>query len=142
MTDTPAVPQETTAYKLFTEGKVRFGDLDALGHANNNAVGNFFDDARIEMALKMGVDQVNGDLLIVVAKITLEFLRELHMFEKVKVGQRISRIGRSSFGIHSAVFRDKLAVATGDAVCVIIDAKTRKPTAIPDAMRKILEQYA
>lgn len=143
MTSLPAPVSRTSGdYHMWMEGRVRFGDLDPLGHANNNSIGNFFDDARVKLLMEMGINQIRGDVQCVMAKITLEFLAELHIFDDVRIAQRVPHIGRTSFVIHSAVFRGDQCMATGDAVCVLIDTATRKPTPVTDEMRTRLVPYA
>jgi acyl-CoA thioester hydrolase len=136
------ISRKPADYRLWTPGRVRFGDLDPLGHANNNAVGLFFDDARIDMLAIIGVSQLTRETLCVLAKMSFEFLAELHMFDDVRIGQRVPRIGNTSFTIHSAIFRGEQCMATGDGVCVLIDAITRKPKPLTEEQRKILGQYA
>lgn len=138
--------QKREDYQYWSAEKVRFSDLDAVGHANNNAVGAFFEAARVELLRDMGIKQVNGDIVCVLATMTVDYLKETHLFEQVHIGQKVARIGNSSFTLHSATFvdRDGQSICTGlcSAVCVLVDGKTHRPVSIPDFAREYLTRHA
>jgi acyl-CoA thioester hydrolase len=135
-------PRDRSAYKHWTDEFVRFNDLDPLGHANNNAIGTYFDSARVGIFSEIGVNQLGGDVQLVVAKITFEFLAELKMHTKVQIGQMVARMGNTSIVLKGGVFAGDKCVATGDAVCVLVDGKTHRPIPLTDEMRQILQRYA
>lgn len=139
-------PRDTTAYSHWCEDRVRYADLDAVGHANNNAIGVYFESARVELLRNIGVMQVGGAVICVVARLAVDYIHEMQMFEQVRIGQRIARIGNSSVTLQSAIFvkRDGVEVCTAvaEAVCVLVDGVTHRPTPIPPDVRKVLENYA
>lgn len=145
-TDLPPPPRTSASYKHWTDDHVRYADLDAVGHANNNAIGVFFEAARVALLRDMGVAQVGGDPLCVLATLNLEFVAELQIFEKVRIGQKVARIGTTSCTLHSGLFvtRDgaEICAATCQAVCVLVDGKQHRPTPIPADARTLLERYA
>src|SRR5580704_1337586 len=66
-------------YKFWTEDHVRFSDLDPLGHVNNNAIGQYFENARAALFLKVMPDWPRQDNLFILAHIAIDFRRELHL---------------------------------------------------------------
>jgi len=149
MASPPSLPppaRDVAAYGHWSEDHIRYSDLDAVGHANNNSIGVLFEHARVVMLNEMGIAQDGGDPLCVLATLNLEFVIELKLFDKVRIGQKVARIGNSSFTLHSALFveRDGNSVcgATCQAVIVVVDGKTHRPTPIPAAARSVLEKHA
>lgn len=138
-------PRDMAAYVRWSEDHIRYADLDAVGHANNNAIGVLFEHARVVMLRDIGIEQAGGDPLCVLATLNLEFVAELHIFDKVRIGQKVARLGNTSFTLQSALFvmRDQKEVcaATCQAVIVIVDGKQHRPIPIPDHVRRTLEKY-
>lgn len=145
---TPLPPplRSSDAYDHWSSDHIRYADLDAVGHANNNAIGVLFEHARVEMLRDMGIAQAGGDPLCVLATLNLQFVAELQLFDKVRIGQKVARIGNSSFTLNSALFvkreADEICAATCQAVIVVVDGKTHRPTPIPAHARTILEKHS
>ncbi len=142
----PAPDRSSAAYGHWSHDHIRYADLDAVGHANNNAIGVLFEHARVEMLKDMGIEQAGGDPLCVLATLNLEFIAELQLFDKVRIGQKVARIGNTSFTLQSALFvtRDtsEICAATCQAVIVVVDGKLHRPTPIPDHARSTLEKHS
>jgi acyl-CoA thioester hydrolase len=139
--------RDSSAYSHWYEDKVRFADLDAFGHANNNAIGGLFEAARIVLLRDMGITGfADTPFHCAIARLVMEYPQETHLFEAVRVGQRVARIGNSSFLLHSALFvvreGKEVCTSTCEAVCVITDSKTHRPAPIPPAAREILSRHA
>jgi len=141
----PPVPRSRSAYRYWTREKVRFSEVDAVGHANNNAIGVYFETSRVEMLREMGILQTSREVQCVLAKMSLEFIRELAMFDQIEIADAVARIGTSSFTLHSAIFvprgEEMICAATCEAVCVLVDAQTHRPTPIAPDARAVLEKY-
>ncbi len=141
-----APPRDPAAYPHWCDDRVRYADLDAVGHANNNAIGVYFEAARVELLRDIGIAQVGGPIICVVARLAIDYLKEMQLFEAVRIGQRIARIGTTSVVLHSAIFvsRDgaEVCTATAEAVCVLVDGASHRPTPIPPATREELQRYA
>jgi acyl-CoA thioester hydrolase len=142
----PPIPRERAAFTFSSTDKVRFGDVDVVGHANSLAIGGFFETSRVDLLREMGVLQTDGALKCSLAKLTFEYLGEIQMFEVVTSADRVAHIGTTSFILQSGLFvtreGQELCVATCEAVCVLIDPATRRPTPILPAARAVLERHA
>jgi acyl-CoA thioester hydrolase len=130
------------AYRFWTGEHVRFADLDPLGHANNNAIGAFFEAARVDLFARAGNPVSGGPLGVVLARITIDFRAELHYGDPVRIGTRVARFGRTSIGVQAGLFRGDLCAATSEGVCVLIDMGTRRPVPVPEALRARLAGIA
>ncbi|MBI3419652.1 MAG: acyl-CoA thioesterase [Proteobacteria bacterium] len=128
-------------YQHWIDENVRFHDIDAYNHVNNNVIGIYFETARMAWLEQF---QPKGWLTaahFVLAKVTLEFLRELNYPNKIRVGSRVLRIGNSSMLLAGGVFCKGQCMALTESVSVWIGNKTRKPERIPDAIRKAYEGH-
>ncbi|WP_167479032.1 acyl-CoA thioesterase [Nocardia arthritidis] len=118
----------------------RWSDNDHYGHVNNVTYYSYFDTAVNGWLMQAtGRDIRELPALGVVAQTSCQFLGSLSFPDQLRVGLRISRLGRSSITYDLAIFRDtngslELA-ATGTFVHVYVDAETRKPVEIPEIIR-------
>jgi acyl-CoA thioester hydrolase len=133
-------------YKHKIELNVRFMDLDAMHHVNNARYLNFLEESRI--AYSQEILQLFNDVKTfnaVVARIEIDYLRPIQFGEKVFVYTRVSKIGTKSFHFESVIAIDKngknVAVAVATQALVNIDIKSGKSEAIPEDIRKKIEQF-
>ena len=125
-------------YRFWCEEKLRNADTDMNGHVNNAVISTLFEAGRIDTLAGEPIAHIRRVTSIVVAKLLINFHKELFFPGKVRVGSRVSRIGRSSIEFDSAIFAANGVVATAQATCVLIDRGTRKPMAVPDELRAYL----
>jgi acyl-CoA thioester hydrolase len=119
----------------------RFGDIDGLGHVNNNIVPMWFETARNPFFrfFNPELDLKKWDLILV--RFEVDFLNQMYYGEDVEVRSWISRIGRSSFEIYQEAWQaDKLG-AKGTAVLVHFDFTLQKSRLLPEPIRKELENH-
>ena len=128
-------------YKHWSEDYVRFSDLDALGHVNNNAIGEYFENARALLFMQVLPKWPYREQLFVLARIAIDYRHELHMPANLRVGTRVLGFGRTSMRMASALFNDKTGIAYAETVSVLIEHKSRQPVEIPAELRKILSAY-
>jgi acyl-CoA thioester hydrolase len=123
----------------------RWSDNDMFGHLNNAVYYELFDTAiNGWLDTTSGTDAMTLPAVGVVAESRCTFLRELAFPEALTVGLRVTRVGRSSVTYQLGVFGESgesgadTAAAIGYWVHVYIDAESRMPVPIPDAIRAIL----
>ncbi|MGQ9368134.1 acyl-CoA thioesterase [Azospirillum sp. ST 5-10] len=131
---------DPAGYAFWTEERVRFADLDAVGHVNNNAIGVYFEQGRVELLGEGFAADVPWT--VVVARTVTEFKAELLYPATVRVGLRVLRFGTTSLTLGCAIFHGDRLVATQEAVSVIVDRKTHRPLPLPDDLRARLAPYA
>jgi acyl-CoA thioester hydrolase len=134
-------PTQKSAYPFFISEHVRFNDLDALGHVNNNSFGIYFESARVGFMMAAGLRHDPTDPAVVVRHLAIDYLRELHFPADLQVGIGIARIGTTSATLGCGLFKGDICVATSEAVMVRIDAKTRRPQALSEEERELLKPY-
>ena len=87
------------------EINTRWRDLDAFGHVNNATFATYVEDARISMFERWNLSQTSGNRSVIAASLKLDFKRQLSHPSGIIVGQRISRIGTTSFDIQAAIYK-------------------------------------
>jgi acyl-CoA thioester hydrolase len=130
-----------SAYKHWVDDAVRFGDLDPVGHVNNNSVGQYFENARAHFYMKVTPNWPYRDTLFVLARTAIDFRRELHMPAALRVATGVMKIGRTSLTLANALFHNETGIAYGESISVLIDQRARKPVEIPEDLRAILYGY-
>lgn len=122
--------------------QIRFSDIDGYLHVNNGVYFSYFEHARAVF-----LDQVCAwDVLAVgavVGRIEIDYLRSIHLEDKVEAFVRCSRIGNSSFDLEQIlVGKDKQGAEVIFAKCrcvmISVDMKSMKPVAVPQEYREKL----
>lgn len=128
-------------FRFWQDDRVRYADLDPVGHANNNAIGAYFENARVGLVSHLGLQEAAGALAVVLRRTDFDFLAEVHYPSPLRTGMGIIAIGNSSITVGGGLFVEGRAVATHTAVQVLIDPATRRPVRVPAAMRARLAPY-
>jgi len=120
---------------------IRYGDLDPQGHVNNAVFATYLESGRVAMFrnedLGIGVDNAT----FVLVRQEIDFLRELRWPGEVVIGTALAGLGRTSFTVAQAIFRDDACAAAGRATMVMLDTTTRRPRPLAPAEVARLEQW-
>jgi len=133
---------EPTFYRHWIEDRVRFADLDPLGHCNNAAIGGFFESSRVALFTQAGQPVSGGAFSIPIVRIEIDFRHEILYGARVRVGARVLRLGRTSLTLAGAVFDDNRCAAVTQVVAVLFDLKQRRAVEIPGDLRQALWAFA
>lgn len=124
----------------FTEPeKIRFSDTDMIGHVNNVAFAALLESGRTAFGQKNLFPHMPEGLLVVMARVEIDYRRELHWPSIVDVGTRLIAIGRSSYVMGQGIFLNDTCVTTGRTTLVMINRDTRRSAPLPDAYRDVLQ---
>jgi acyl-CoA thioester hydrolase len=120
---------------------IRYGDLDPQNHVNNAVFSTFFETGRVNLFR----DPVKGLLVaganFVLARSEIDFLRELKWPGSIEIGTGIAAIGRSSYTVAQAIFREGQCAAMGRATIVLIDNESRRPRPLSEEAIARLKQF-
>ena len=135
----PAAPR-LADFPIRVAEVIRFRDLDRQGHVNNAVFATYLEGGRVGLIYdpEQGL-QVAG-ATTVLARIEIDFLKELHWPGTVEVGTAVAEIGQSSYVFAQAVFHDGVCAATGRSTMVLIDAATRRSRPLPPDLIERLER--
>src|ERR1700690_1345943 len=81
--------------------KLRFCDTDALGHVNNAVYAEMFEAGRVEMLVPLGL--LTGPHAVVIARLEIDFLREMNWPGTVRIETAIGRIGTKSMHVRQSL---------------------------------------
>ena len=131
-------------YPINVRFPMHWGEMDALGHANNTRYFAWFETARIALFEEVGIiaDQPSsvGPIL---ATTTCDFLRPISYPADLVASARVSKVGRTSFVMEYAIRRaedpDKVC-AKGSGVVVLIDYATGEKRPVPDDLRDTIDR--
>ncbi|MBD3656170.1 acyl-CoA thioesterase [Marinobacter sp.] len=118
---------------------LRWGDMDAYGHANNTVYFRFFEEARIVWlsSLELGAkDEPTGPVII---KTSATFMKELAHPATVEVKTYADKAGNTSLDTyHTLTDVDTGELyAEGYAKIVWFDRGSRTSTRLPDKLRAL-----
>lgn len=134
--------ESRNGYRHFTALATRWSDNDAYGHLNNVVYYSLFDTAVNQALVEAGqLDIAAGPVIGLVVETGCRYFEALAFPGAVDAGLRVARIGRSSVRYEIAIFAAgmELAAAQGHFIHVYVDRRSRRPVAIPSALRVFLE---
>lgn len=117
-------------------------DNDAYGHVNNVVYYSWFDTAVNQFLISNRVLDIERSPVIgLVIETQCNYFASVAFPERVEAGIRVTKLGNSSVRYEVGIFREdqEFAAAQGHFVHVYVDRETRRPSAIPEAMRKLLQ---
>lgn len=110
-------------YPVMVELEVRYRDLDPLGHVNNAVYLSYIELARVRYFERLGIagGAMGDGPAPLVARAEIDYLRPVLLGQRVRVGARIERLGRTSFTMAYLVAADGEPVARAKTVHVMVD---------------------
>ena len=129
------------SFRNWTSHTIRYNDQDPLGHVNNAVYSTFLEAGRTALITPM-VDAVNApNLDFVIARMTIEFVKELNYPGSADIGSRVIRLGTKSMTFCHGIFKGGTdeCVATAEAILVFFDLETRGSMEPPAELRRMIE---
>jgi len=131
---------DAESYPVRFAYRTLYSDMDPNRHLNNGAFGRLFEEGRADLHHRvMDLPAADG-LILLLATITIEFLREGRYPGSVEVASAVLRVGGSSYVLAQAAFQDGACVALAD--CVIVKASRDGPVPLTEAERALLAGLA
>jgi acyl-CoA thioester hydrolase len=114
--------------------KVRFRDVDSVGHVNNAVYLTYLEEARIAFLSRTDEDV----FAMVVARIEIDFRSPAELGDMIEVSVVPGRVGTTSFTLHHELRAGDRLIAEASTVLVAYDYDKEEPRAVPEAWRKLL----
>lgn len=136
------LPQARGAYAVFRDVATRWADNDVYGHVNNVVYYSWFDTTVNTYLMEQGaLDIHHGSTIGLVIESHCNYFAPLAYPQVVQVGMRVGKLGSSSVRYEIGVFAkgQMQCAAAGHFVHVYVDKTTRRPCALPAALRLALE---
>jgi len=137
-----AEARQRSDYQHFHPITTRWMDNDAYGHVNNVVYYSWFDTVVNQFLIANGaLDIEHSPVIGLVIETQCNYFASVAFPDLVTAGLRVTKLGNSSVRYEVAIFRgdEDRASAQGHFVHVYVDRLTRKPSAIPDRMRTLLQ---
>jgi acyl-CoA thioester hydrolase len=134
-------PEPRSAYRAFQTITTRWMDNDAYGHVNNVVYYSWFDTAVNGHLIAQGaLDIETSPVIGLVVETQCHYFSSVAFPQRVTAGIRVAQLGRSSVRYEVGLFADdeEMTAARGHFVHVYVDRATRRPVALPDALRDVV----
>jgi acyl-CoA thioester hydrolase len=135
-------PHGREHYRHFITIATRWADNDVYGHVNNIVYYQWFDTAVNQWLIAQGLlDIAHGDQIGLVVETGCSYFTPFSFPGDVDVGLAVERLGTSSVTYRLGIFAagSSEPSAQGQFTHVYVDRENRRPAALPDAWRKLLE---
>lgn len=130
-------------FRVTTMVEPRFRDTDAMGHLNNAVYLTYFEVARAAYWLELTGTRNYHEVPFILAHTTIDFRSPAFVQERLLVGIRVARIGRSSFECHYRIAEEQAdrLVCDGRSVQVIFDYARAVSCPMPDDLRARIQAF-
>jgi acyl-CoA thioester hydrolase len=118
--------------------RVRFRDLDPMGHVNNAVFLTYIESARVAFLQHFGAAATLEDMAIIVARIEIDFRAPVGFGEEVAISVRASRFGGKSFDLDYELRVGGTVVAQAKSVLVFYDYAKGEAVELPQEWREKL----
>ena len=123
-------------YSLRCKLETRWRDLDAFQHVNNAEYATYVETARVDLFKRWGIKGTNEGHSIIMASLKIDYLAQLKHPSSMTIGQKVSRVGTTSFDIESVVFdKNEKAICFALVVAVCFDFDNQKPVEVYNAIK-------
>ena len=127
-------------YSVVFEIPIAWGEMDSFQHVNNVAYFRYFEGARIQYYVTLGLHKYKDETGIgpILGSTSCKYRLPLTYPDTVSVGAKITEIAEDRFTMKYLVVSHKYQkiAAEGDGVVVMYDYREGKKTAIPEKIRK------
>jgi acyl-CoA thioester hydrolase len=123
--------------------KMRWADMDALGHMNNTVYFRCLEQARISWFDGLGIDYTDRTQAPILGSVSCRFRIPVVYPADLAISLYAGRPRNRSFVLSSAITDEKdpaRVYATGEAVMVWIDLRDGKSRPLPDWLRQRIQQ--
>ncbi|MDF2159042.1 thioesterase family protein [Algoriphagus sp. CAU 1675] len=124
--------------------QIRFSDIDGYLHVNNGIYFNYYEHSRAIYLLEYCGWNVM-DTGTVVASITIDYLRPIHLEDQVEALVACTRVGNTSFELDQFLIGkcktgEEVVYSRCRCTLVSVDMKSMKPVPVPEVYRVKLQQ--
>nr|WP_249816168.1 thioesterase family protein [Bradyrhizobium sp. 138] len=130
---------EDYPYRL--SDNVRFGDLDPNQHVNNAVYATYFETGRVTLMKSPEYGLTPPGLAWIMVRLDIHFRAELHWPGTIELGLGVVKLGRTSVTFEQVVFSEGRCVASAQAIAVMIDEASRRPTPLTDEVIRNLKPW-
>jgi len=127
---------DPASFDFWTHDIVRFGDMDATGHVNNVSFARYVETGRVPFMRAGYLPAYDDRQRFVVGNLSIRFRAQAFWPADLRIGTRVSRLGKTSITPGHGGFIDDACIATAETVMVYIVEGRSSP--LPDQVRATL----
>jgi acyl-CoA thioester hydrolase len=127
-----------------TYDKLRYADTDRQGHINNAMFVTFCETGRVNILRSLAPETMTdaaSSLSMVIARLCLDYRKEIFWPGTVEIGTGIKAIGRSSITYVQGLFQNGVCVATAESVVVLVDNNTGRSTPMDEESKAHFQRF-
>jgi len=124
-----------------TVEKLRFNDTDLLGHINNAVYTVILEAGRVELVREAGLLNPAAGHGVVIARLELDFLREMNWPGEVRCETAVHKLGNKSFHLRQNLLHDGQITARAHTILAAFDMTTRKAMPLTEDWRTTLNKW-
>ena len=126
--------------------EVRYGDLDPQGHVNNAKHLTYFEQARIQYMIELGLftkDQSFMNIGVIIADVHITYFEPIYFGQNIKVGVHAVKIGNKSMTWEQNIVDADSGkeLAKGEVIIVTYDYKEEKTISIPQEWKERIIEF-
>ena len=121
------------------ELRIYYEDTDAQGVVFYANYLKYFERARTEFLRKCGYLQnelLAKNIIFIVNKLDIHYKKPILLDQLIKVESSLSELKKASFSFNQRVVINSEIMCEANVLCGCVDLKTKKPTALPENLRK------
>ena len=127
-------------FRFYQPIEIRYGDLDPQGHVNNAKHLTYFEQARVQYLIELGLftkDQSFMKIGVIIADVHITYFEPIYFGQNIKVGVHTARFGTKSMTWEQNIVNADTGkeFAKGEVVIVTYDYKEEKTIPIPQEWR-------
>jgi acyl-CoA thioester hydrolase len=131
-------------FPIWESVKIRWSDMDSMGHVNNARYFTYLESARIALFSTLGPPVLSEDKRgFALVHTACNFRQQLHYPGTIEIGTRVTKIGNSSFQLEHGFYRQQEETLVADAVSAIawVNYGEGKSEPLPEVVREGLQKY-
>ena len=133
-------------YHFYHPVEVRYGDLDPQGHVNNAKHLTYFEQARVQYMIELGLfskDQSFMKIGVILADVHITYFAPIYFGQNIKVGVHASRFGTRSMTWDQNILDAETGkeLAKGEVIIVTYDYREGKTIPIPQEWREKISEF-
>ena len=111
-------------FAYFTSVTTRYSDQDELGHINNCSYVAYVEAGRVQFLGGLLNPDRHLGIDFILARVTVNYLRESHYPGIVEIGSRVLKLGSKSMTTGYGLFKNGHCVATAESVNIYFEVES------------------
>jgi acyl-CoA thioester hydrolase len=136
------VSEDRNQFPFYDDVRVRFRDVDAMGHVNNAVYFTYMETARSVFFQQFFAIRQPFDIPVILGETSCRYLAPAYFGQILRVGLGVSHFGTKSFDmVYGIDGPDARLVATGRSTMVMYDYEQGRSVLVPDSFKEAVRAF-